>query len=125
MSRLILIIEDNDQNLYLMRFLLEAEGLAVAEARDGPEGLRKAAALAPAAILLDIQLPEMTGYEVAERLRQMPALARTPIIAVTSYAMPGDREQALAAGVDDYIEKPIDPASFVQQVRRHLPGWER
>ncbi len=122
MSRPILIIEDNDQTLYLMRFLLEQGGLVVADARDGPEGVRKAIELRPAAILLDIQLPVMTGYEVAEALRRNPALATTPIIAVTSYAMPGDRERATAAGVDDYIEKPIDPDSFVDRVRGHLAG---
>ncbi len=120
MSRPILIIEDNEQNLYLMRFLLEKSGHLVAEARDGREGVRKAVELRPAAILLDIQLPAMTGYEVAEELRRQPPLAATPIIAVTSYAMPGDRERALAAGVDDYLEKPINPETFVAQVRKHL-----
>ncbi len=122
MSPPILIIEDNEQNLYLMRFLLEKEGLSVTEARDGREGLRLALELQPAAILLDIQLPVMTGYEVAEELRRQPPLAKTPIIAVTSYAMPGDRERALAAGADDYIEKPINPDTFVAQVQRHLVG---
>ncbi len=122
MSPAILIIEDNEQNLYLMRFLLEQEGLSVSEARDGREGVRLALEQRPAAILLDIQLPEMTGYEVAEELRRQRVLAQTPIIAVTSYAMPGDRERALAAGADDYIEKPINPDTFVDQVRRHLGG---
>lgn len=116
----ILVVEDNEQNLYLMRFLLEARGLTVAEARDGPSGIAAAVSLRPAAILLDIQLPAMTGYEVCERLRACPETARTPIIAVTSYAMPGDRERALAAGVDGYIEKPIDPGNFVEQVLAHL-----
>lgn len=116
----ILIIEDNEQNLYLMRFLLEGRGLRVAEARDGASGIESALRLRPRAILLDIQLPGMTGYEVCERLRGHAALAATPIIAVTSYAMPGDRERALAAGVNDYIEKPIDPEVFVDQVVRHL-----
>ncbi len=122
MDRPILIIEDNDQNLYLMRFLLEKDGLLVAEARDGREGVRKAVELQPAAILLDIQLPEIVGYDVARELRRHPPLARTPIIAVTPSALPGDRERAVAAGVDDYIEKPIDPATFVGRVRGHLRG---
>ncbi len=120
MNRPILIIEDNEQNLYLMRFLLEGDGLAVVEARDGREGVRKAVELRPAVILLDIQLPLITGYEVAEELRRHAPLAATPIVAVTSYAMPGDRERALAAGVDDYIEKPIDPDTFVGRIRWHL-----
>ncbi len=122
MSRLVLMIEDNEQNLYLMRFLLEQDGLPVAEARDGREGVRKAIELEPAAILLDIQLPEIVGYEVARELRRHPPLVRTPIIAVTSYAMPGDRERAIAAGADDYVEKPIDPSTFVGRVRGHLRG---
>lgn len=117
----VLIIEDNEQNLYLMRFLLEKSGLVVEEARDGREGIRKAAEVEPAAILLDIQLPVMAGYNVAMELRRNPRLQRTPIIAVTSYAMPGDRERVMAAGVDDYIEKPINPDSFVDQIRKHLP----
>lgn len=118
--RTILVVEDNDQNLYLMRFLLQARGLAVAEARDGPAGIEAALRLRPDAILLDIQLPGMTGYEVCERLRALGETARTPIVAVTSYAMPGDRERAFAAGVDGYIEKPINPETFVEQVLAHL-----
>ena len=77
--------------------------------------------LSPDIILLDIQLPEMDGYAVARALRSAPALAGTPIIAVTSYAMAGDRESALAAGCDGYIEKPIDPDSFVSEIQRFLP----
>ncbi len=122
MNRPILIIEDNEQNLYLMRFLLEKHGFRVVEARDGQEGLRQACELNPSAILLDIQLPVMDGYAVAAELRRQPALQQTPIIAVTSYAMVGDRERVLAAGASDYIEKPVDPTTFVDQLRRHLPA---
>jgi len=122
MSSPILIIEDNEQNLYLMRFLLEANGLTVASAMNGQEGLRLASELHPAAILLDIQLPVMDGYAVAERIRRNGDLASVPIIAVTSYAMLGDRERILAAGATDYLEKPINPETFVAQVRRHLPS---
>jgi two-component system cell cycle response regulator DivK len=119
----VLIIEDNEQNLYLMRFLLEKNGFMVAEARDGPEGIRSASALLPDLILLDIQLPLMDGYTVAKKLRSQKLLAKTPIIAVTSYAMAGDRERALGAGATDYIEKPIDPETFVQRISIHLsPG---
>ena len=74
----------------------------------------------PALILLDIQLPEMDGHEVARRLKASPALAAIPIVAVTSYAMLRDRELALAAGCEGYIEKPIDPDTFVDTVERHL-----
>jgi two-component system, cell cycle response regulator DivK len=76
----------------------------------------------PALILLDIQLPMMDGYAVARALRQNEALERTPIVAVTSYAMPGDREKALAAGCTGYIEKPINPETFVDEVERALAG---
>ena len=116
----VLIIEDNEQNLYLMRFLLEKNGFAVTDAREGREGIRSACALLPDLILLDIQLPLMDGYAVARELRSKKPLAKTPIIAVTSYAMAGDRERALGAGATDYIEKPINPDTFVQQISTHL-----
>lgn len=120
MSATILVIEDNEQNLYLMRFLLEKHGFHVVVARDGQDGIRQACALLPAVILLDIQLPVMDGYAVAAELRRRPELRHTPIVAVTSYAMVGDRERALAAGATDYVEKPVDPATFVDRVRQHL-----
>ncbi len=118
----VLIIEDNEQNLYLMRFLLEKHGFAVSDARSGRRGIEVARAQVPAVILLDIQLPEMDGYAVARELRTCDALATTPIIAVTSYAMVGDRERALGAGATDYIEKPIDPSTFVARVAKHVDG---
>ncbi|MGC4064026.1 MAG: response regulator [Polyangiaceae bacterium] len=104
----VLVIEDNEQNLYLMRFLLEKHGFQVHAARSGREGLIAAERLLPDLILLDIQLPEMDGYSVALELRKRPSLVATPIVAVTSYAMYGDREKALSAGATDYIEKPIE-----------------
>ena len=116
----ILIIEDNEQNLYLMRFLLEQHGYRVLTAMDGREGIELALQAHPAVILLDIQLPSMDGYAVARELRTHAELRATPIVAVTSYAMPGDREKCLAAGATDYIEKPIDPDAFVGQIRAHL-----
>jgi two-component system cell cycle response regulator DivK len=119
-STTILIIEDNEQNLYLMRFLLEKSGFTIREARNGNDGIREACALPPDLILLDIQLPGMDGYAVASALRKQKALEYTPIIAVTSHAMVGDREMALGSGATDYIEKPINPVTFVAQVSRHL-----
>lgn len=121
----VLVIEDNEQNLYLVRFILERNGYEVFAAPDGRSGIETASSLRPDLILLDIQLPEMDGYTVARNLRQDPALANTPIIAVTSYAMVGDREKVMEAGCDGYIEKPIDPDLFVSQIERHLPGGER
>lgn len=120
MNQRILLIEDNEQNRYLATFLLQARGWQVTHAEDGPGGLRLAAETAPALILLDIQLPGMDGYQVARALRAMPAMAAVPIVAVTSYAMPGDREACLAAGCTGYIEKPIDPQTFCDEVERHL-----
>lgn len=121
MSATILIIEDNEQNLYMLRFLLERHGFTVVDARDGLAGIATAAKLRPDLILLDLQLPEMDGYSVATRLRSYPQLATTPVVAVTSYAMVGDRERVLAAGANGYIEKPIDPERFVEQIRAFLP----
>lgn len=121
----VLIIEDNEQNLYLMHFLLENNGFIVADATDGPKGIEAACKLKPDLILLDIQLPGMDGYAVASELRRRKEIEVTPIIAVTSYAMVGDRERALGAGATDYVEKPINPFTFVQQVRNTLANARR
>ncbi len=104
MSDTLLIIEDNEQNLYLMRFLLEKSGFAVISAENGREGIEKALRFKPMAILLDIQLPEMDGYAVAAELKKHAELDGKPIIAVTSYAMMGDREKILAAGATGYTQ---------------------
>lgn len=120
MKRTVLVIEDNEQNLYLVTFLLESNGYEVVQARDGREGIEAAGRVTPVLILLDIQLPGMNGYEVARALRSNPALAEVPIVAVTSYAMVGDRERALAAGCSGYLEKPINPETFMADVERHL-----
>lgn len=118
MSRTILLIEDNEQNRYLATFLLEQNGFSVVSAVDGPDGITKAQQILPDLILLDIQLPAMDGYAVARALRNIPSLRETPIVAVTSYAMVGDREKSLEAGCNGYIEKPIDPDTFVSEIRR-------
>jgi CheY-like chemotaxis protein len=120
MRRTILVIEDNEQNLYLMRFLLESSGFTVIDATNGVDGIKAACAHRPDMILLDIQLPRMDGYKVAEALRKDEALSAVPILAVTSYAMVGDREKALAAGATGYIEKPIDPATFIDEISAYL-----
>lgn len=122
MTDAILLIEDNEQNRYLATFLLEKNGYTVVSASDGPAGIRQAAALAPQLILLDIQLPSMDGYAVARKLRENPALDGTPIVAVTSYAMPGDREKVLASGCNGYIEKPINPETFVAEIEGYMAG---
>ncbi len=120
-KRRVLIIEDNEQNLYLATFILERHGFEVCAAQDGEAGIAVAARIEPDLILLDIQLPVMDGYAVARVLRSNPDLARIPIVAVTSYAMAGDREKALAAGCTGYIEKPINPDTFIAQLEQYLP----
>ena len=117
----ILVIEDNEKNLYLVSFILEKNGYEIIQARDGQEGIEKARQEKPALILLDIQLPGLDGYAVARELRNDPALADVPIVAVTSYAMVGDRERILAAGCVGYIEKPINPETFVAEVEQYMP----
>jgi len=112
----ILMIEDNEANRYLATYLLEKAGHTVTTAPDGRTGLALATQERYDMILLDIQLPGMDGYAVARTLRQLPGWERTPVVAVTSYAMTGDREKALAAGCTGYIEKPIQPDTFVREV---------
>ena len=120
MSYTLLIIEDNEQNFYMMRFLLEKNGFTVIGAETGREGIEKALLHKPHAILLDIQLPEMDGYAVAAELKKHAEIEAVPIIAVTSYAMVGDRERILAAGATGYIEKPINPETFIGEIRGYL-----
>jgi CheY-like chemotaxis protein len=121
----ILYIEDNDQNFYLVSFIMTAKGYSVIRARDGREGIDLAIQEKPELILLDIQLPIMDGYETARELRKIPGESTTPIIALTSYAMAGDREKALEAGCTGYIEKPINPKTFTEQVGHYLPAGTR
>jgi CheY-like chemotaxis protein len=118
----ILYIEDNDQNFYLVNFILTGRGYEVTRARDGQEGIDLATKNHFDLILLDIQLPGMDGYATAGELRKAPGLPGTPIVALTSYAMAGDREKALAAGCTGYIEKPINPKTFTDQIEQYLPG---
>ncbi|MEX2531786.1 MAG: response regulator [Gemmatimonadota bacterium] len=120
MSAKILLIEDHEQNRYLVTFLLERHGYSVVSAAEGMRGIEMARSLSPDLILLDIQLPGMDGYQVARSIRELDNLRDTPVVAVTSHAMVGDRERALAAGCDEYIEKPIDPDTFVAQIEACL-----
>ena len=116
MAKKLLIIEDNEQNYYMMRFLLEKKGFKVIGAENGRLGVEMALSEKPDAILLDIQLPEMDGYAVAAELKRHSELDNVPIVAVTSYAMVGDRENIIAAGATGYIEKPINPDTFVDEI---------
>ncbi|MBV6513637.1 MAG: response regulator [Ignavibacteriales bacterium] len=116
MNRKIVIIEDNEQNMYMLTYLLESNSYEVHQCYSGAEGIVLAGEVIPAAILLDIQLPEMDGHAVARKLRENTKLDKVPIIAVTSYAMVGDREKVMESGADGYIEKPIDPDTFIIQM---------
>jgi two-component system cell cycle response regulator DivK len=124
MNKRILLIEDNPQNRYLASFLMEARGWEMVHAEDGPTGVDLAAKALPVLILLDIQLPGMDGYAVARALRANTTLTDIPIVAVTSYAMAGDRERCLAAGCNGYIEKPIDPETFAAEVEQFVKRAE-
>ena len=116
----ILYIEDNRENLLLVRRILEAEGFSIAEATDGPSGLELAAQMQPDLILLDINLPEIDGYDLARRFRTTPGLEHIPILAITANVMHGDRERSLEAGCDGYIQKPIEVDRLPEQVRAAL-----
>ncbi|WP_178984917.1 response regulator [Winogradskyella helgolandensis] len=118
MSPTILIIEDNEQNMYMLSYLLEMSNYKLLKAYNGVNGLKLAHKNHPEIILLDIQLPDMDGYEICVKLRHNGLPKSTTIIAVTSYAMGGDKEKAIEAGADGYIEKPINPDTFVSQMER-------
>lgn len=120
MDRTILVIEDNEQNMYLCNFILTSHGYTVLQARTGTEGIAAVLKHRPDLVILDIQLPEMDGYAVAHELKNNTETKNIPIIAVTSYAMAGDRERILEAGCAGYIEKPIDPETFIYEVEKHL-----
>ena len=116
----ILVVEDNETNLYLIRFILKKSGYKVIEARDGARGVESAIKEKPDLIIMDIQLPDIDGLESTKRIRASEAGSDVPIIALTSYAMTGDREKALDAGCSGYIEKPINPETFVAEIEKYL-----
>jgi len=116
----ILIIEDNPENMQLMVYLLTAFGHTVLETTAGEIGLTSVHEVAPDLILCDLHMPDMNGYDVAQRLKLDLKLATIPLVAVTAYAMVGDREKVLAAGFNGYIPKPINPESFVCEIEVFL-----
>jgi two-component system cell cycle response regulator DivK len=116
----ILIVEDDPKSLYLARFLLANAGFAIVEATDGQEAVAKAGEEMPDLILMDMQLPIIDGYEATRRIKSNESLAHISIVALTAYAMKGDKEKTQAAGCTGYIEKPVDPPTFVDEVKRYL-----
>jgi two-component system, cell cycle response regulator DivK len=125
MKTTILLIEDNEKNAYLVTFILEKYGYQVIHAQDGKTGISLAHRNKPDLILLDIQLPVMDGYTVARELTKNEELRAIPVVAVTSYAMSGDRERILASGCSGYVEKPINPATFMAEIEQYLPAGKK
>ncbi|MDH5327067.1 MAG: response regulator [Gammaproteobacteria bacterium] len=116
----VLIIEDNDNNMELITFILEASGYETLRALTGKEGIELARTAGPDLVILDIQLPDIDGAEVLKSIRQFRDGKSLPVIAMTSYAMAGDRESLLQIGCSGYIEKPIDPDRVVGQIHKIL-----
>lgn len=117
----ILVIEDQEDNRAILRDLLSATGYTYLEAVNGAAGVAAAAAEKPDLILMDIQLPELDGYQATQAIKANPALAAIPVIAVTSYALSGDEAKARAAGCDDYVTKPYSPRALLAKIRQYLP----
>jgi two-component system cell cycle response regulator DivK len=117
----ILYVEDNEANRMIVRDLLKRTKYQLAEAYDGEEGVAKALELRPGLILMDIQLPKISGLEAIRRLRAEAATAATPIIAITSFALSGDEQKAKAVGATAYLAKPYSPFDLLKLIRQHLP----
>jgi len=116
----ILVAEDNPVNCELLRELLEARGYSVIEAPDGQEALRMIEQSHPDIVLLDIGMPVLDGFAVIRKIRENPSLARLPVLAITAYAMRGDRESVMNAGFDGYLSKPINSSDISNEIERLL-----
>jgi len=119
-AKTVLIVEDNDLNMKLFNDLLEAHGYATVQARTGPEAILMARKHRPDLILMDIQLPEVSGLQVTAEIKEDAALAEIPVISVTAFAMKGDEDRIREGGCEDYIAKPISVSSFLEKVKRYL-----
>ena len=116
----ILLVEDNEVNRRLAEFLLRSQGYEVIEAASAEQAFEMLATERPDLIVMDIQLPDMDGLEATRRLKEEPGLRDIPVVAVTSFAMNGDHERAMAAGCIGYITKPIDKTTFIGEIASHL-----
>jgi len=119
-AKQVLIVEDNELNMKLFHDLLEAHGYRTLQTRDGMEALRLARQHRPDLILMDIQLPEVSGLEVTKWIKEDDDLRSIPVIAVTAFAMKGDEEKIREGGCEDYIAKPISVSRFLQTIERYL-----
>jgi len=120
MSKTILIVEDNELNMKLFHDLLEAQGYGILQTKDGMEALKIARDKRPDLILMDIQLPEVSGLEVTKWIKEDDNLKSIPVIAVTAFAMKGDEEKIREGGCEAYIAKPISVANFLATVQKFL-----
>ena len=118
----ILYVEDNDDNVYMLSRRLRREGYEVIVATDGEKGVERARADAPSLILMDLNLPVLDGWEATRRIKSAPETGHIPVIALSSHAMEGDRESALAAGCDDYDPKPVDFERLLAKIVALMPG---
>ena len=122
MSRRILAVDDQEDNRRILRDLFTSAGYEVVEATTGLDAVATAESQRPDLILMDIQLPDIDGYEATRRIKAIPALATTPLIVVTSYALSGDDAKAFAAGANAYVSKPFSPRALLAKVREFLPA---
>jgi len=116
----ILVVEDDEKSRYLLSFILKKNGFEVITANDGFDGVRTAKRQRVDLVIVDIQMPKMDGYEVTVRIKKLDGYQSVPVIALTSYAMAGDKKKALAAGCDGYITKPINPETFMDEIKGYL-----
>ena len=119
LGKRVLIVEDNEKNMKLVRDVLQATGYSTLEATTGEEAIELSLSQAPALVLMDVQLPGIDGVEALERLRQNERTASIPVLALTAQAMSGDRERFLEAGFDGYLSKPVDVRELIEAVREH------
>ena len=122
MSKRILVVEDQEDNRQILRDLLATAGYDMIEAEDGMQAVAAASEHRPDLILMDIQLPELHGYEATRRIKANPALSAIPIIVVTSYALSGDEDKAREAGCNAYVAKPYSPRALLAKIREYCPN---
>jgi len=122
MTRTVLVVEDNEDNRALVVKVLSRHGYRLIEAASGEEALERAEAERPDLVLMDLNLAGMTGFEATRRIKEHPSLQGVPVVALTAYAMVGDRERALAAGCDGYLSKPVDVRKLPEQVEDFIQG---